>query len=41
MVNAGVQWVDEPVVRDGNLISSRKPADLPSFCRMLIAALRE
>jgi len=34
-------WVDEPVVRDGNLVSSRKPDDLPLFCRTLIAALSE
>ena len=41
MVNAGAEWVDEEVVRDGNLISSRKPDDLPAFCRTLIAALSE
>jgi len=41
MVNAGADWVDEPVVRDGNLVSSRKPDDLPLFCRTLIAALSE
>jgi protease I len=40
MENAGAVWVDEPVVVDGNLISSRTPADLPDFCRALIAALR-
>ena len=39
MVNAGAEWVDEPVVRDGNLISSRVPDDLPAFCRELLAAL--
>lgn len=39
MENAGVQWEDSPVVVDGNLISSRTPADLPQFCRALIAAL--
>ena len=37
--NAGGIWVDEPVVVDGNLISSRTPADLGPFCRALIAAL--
>jgi protease I len=41
MENAGVIWEDSPVVVDGNLISSRTPADLPSFCRALIAALRQ
>jgi len=40
MENAGVIWEDAPVVVDGNLISSRTPADLPHFCRALIAALR-
>ncbi len=39
VVNAGATYVDEPVVVDGNLISSRTPADLPAFCRALIAAL--
>ena len=39
MENAGVIWEDAPVVVDGNLISSRTPADLPHFCRALIAAL--
>ena len=39
MENAGVLWEDSAVVVDGNLISSRTPADLPEFCRALIAAL--
>jgi len=30
--NAGGSWVDEEVVLDGTLISSRKPDDLPAFC---------
>ena len=37
--NAGAEWVDEPVVRDGNLITSRKPADLPRFNKAIIEAL--
>jgi protease I len=40
MVNAGADWVDAEVVQDGNLISSRTPADLPAFCRTIIAALQ-
>ncbi|MDP3911294.1 MAG: type 1 glutamine amidotransferase domain-containing protein [Gemmatimonadales bacterium] len=40
MENAGVVWEDSAVVVDGNLISSRTPADLPQFCKALIAALR-
>lgn len=39
MENAGVLWEDRAVVVDGNLISSRTPADLPQFCRALIDAL--
>jgi protease I len=37
--NAGGTWVDQEVVEDGNLISSRKPADLPAFNKTLIARL--
>lgn len=37
--NAGATWVDEPVVRDGNIITSRKPADLPRFNKTIIEAL--
>jgi len=39
MVNAGAHYVDQEVVRDGNLITSRTPADLPAFLREIIAAL--
>jgi protease I len=39
LVNAGMLWEDSAVVVDGNLISSRTPADLPQFCRAIIAAL--
>jgi protease I len=38
--NAGAEWVDAPVVQDGNLITSRKPADLPRFNKAIIEALR-
>jgi protease I len=38
--NAGARFLDRSVVVDGHLISSRTPADLPDFCRGLIAALR-
>jgi hypothetical protein len=31
LVNAGAQWVDREVVEDGNLITSRRPGDLPAF----------
>ena len=39
LVNAGMLWEDSPVVVDGNLISSRTPADLPQCMRALIQAL--
>ncbi|MDT8409578.1 MAG: type 1 glutamine amidotransferase domain-containing protein [Wenzhouxiangellaceae bacterium] len=39
MSNAGGNWVDDEVVVDGNLISSRMPDDLPAFCKALIDAL--
>ena len=41
LVNAGAEYVDAEVVRDGNLITSRVPDDLPAFCRTIIAALVE
>jgi protease I len=34
--NAGAEWVDEEVVRDGNLVTSRKPDDIPAFNRAVI-----
>ena len=37
--NAGGTWVDEEVVVDGNLISSRKPDDLAAFCAELVSSL--
>jgi len=40
VTNAGAEWVDREVVRDGNLITSRTPADLPAFCRTIIEAMR-
>jgi protease I len=39
MKNAGAEWVDEEVVIDGNLITSRKPDDLPAFCSAIVGAL--
>jgi protease I len=34
--NAGATWVDEEVVTDGNLVTSRKPGDLPAFTTALL-----
>lgn len=39
VVNAGADWVDEETVRDGNLVTARSPADLPSFMHTFIAVL--
>jgi putative intracellular protease/amidase len=39
MVNAGVDWVDEATVVDGNLISARTPADLGPWMKALLKAL--
>jgi protease I len=40
IVNAGATYLDEEVVVDGNLITSRDPYDLPAFCREIIAFLK-
>ena len=37
--NAGGEWVDEEVVDDGNLITSRNPDDIPAFTKALLDAL--
>lgn len=39
--NAGAEYLDEAVVVDGNLITSRKPDDLPVFCQKIIAGLKK
>ncbi len=39
LVNAGANFVDEKVVVDENLITSRKPEDLPAFCHALLFSL--
>jgi len=41
VINAGAHYVDAEVVRDGNIITSRKPDDLPAFAQAVIAAVRE
>ena len=40
LINAGATYIDEEVVVDGTLITSRKPDDLPAFCQAVLAALR-
>ena len=39
LVNAGALWHDEPVVTDRHFVSSRKPDDLPDFCRAVLGVL--
>lgn len=39
MVNAGAEWIDEPVVVDGHLVSSRRPPDLPDYLREFIKVM--
>jgi len=41
VINAGATYVDQEVVQDGNVITSRFPDDLPAFCRTIIAALED
>ncbi|MCU0584845.1 MAG: type 1 glutamine amidotransferase [Desulfobacterales bacterium] len=40
LVNAGASWVDAPAFREGHLVWGRVVADIPAFCRELVAALR-
>jgi protease I len=39
VINAGAHWVDAEVVVDNNLVTSRKPEDLPAFCKASIEVL--
>jgi len=39
LMNAGAIWVNEPVVIDRNMVSSRKPDDLPVFCKGIIEVM--
>lgn len=41
LINAGATWVDEAVVVDGNIVTSRKPSDLPSFNEGLMSLLSD
>lgn len=41
VINAGARWEDAEVVVDNNLVTSRKPEDLPAFCRAAIKVLAE
>jgi len=39
LTNAGATWVDQPVCVDRNHVSSRRPSDLPQFCKAMIEVL--
>ena len=39
LINAGAHWEDAPVVVDRHFVSSRKPDDLPAFCRGILEVL--
>lgn len=41
LINAGANWVDEEVVVDRGIVSSRKPADIPAFNRKMIEEFAE
>jgi protease I len=41
LVNAGARWVDEQVVVDQGLVSSRKPDDIPAFCSKIVEEFAE
>ncbi len=41
VINAGAKYTDAEVVRDGNIITSRKPDDLPAFVQAIIQAVKE
>lgn len=41
LTNAGADWVDEEVVVDRGLVTSRNPGDLPAFCARMIEAFAE
>lgn len=40
VTNAGATWLDQEVVVDRNLITSRHPYDLPAFCKQILEALK-
>ncbi|MFM8998751.1 MAG: type 1 glutamine amidotransferase domain-containing protein [Actinomycetota bacterium] len=39
--NAGATWVDEPAIRDGNLVWGRVVDDIPQWCAVLVQAIEE
>lgn len=41
LLNAGAKWVDQEVVSDQGLVTSRKPADIPAFCKKFMEEIAE
>ncbi len=41
MINAGAEWIDEEVVIDDNIVSSRRPPDLPAYMKAVIEQLKK
>jgi protease I len=41
LINAGAEWVDQEVVEDGNIITSRKPDDLDAFTKTLLSQIEQ
>jgi protease I len=41
LIHAGAEWIDQEVVHDGNIITSRNPHDLPAFCKEIINTLEK
>jgi len=41
LINAGANWVDEEVVVDNGLVTSRNPGDLPAFCKKMLEEIAE
>lgn len=41
LINAGAHWVDEEVVVDKGLVTSRTPKDLPAFCKKMVEEIAE